>query len=241
MTRRASFDSPPAQFWPGAPAAAWASAPATPLQRRRPLPTLATAKDFEQSMAHPDENRIFAIIMGVVFVVLLALATVAILVGGIPFPYSLIIAVAMALALRLFPKMVHRSAWNRLHSRAIAGAMLFDVYPSTLPLPGTGGVAILIDTRMPDQLAAHIHNAFVIWADRVASDPAAVSYVADMFGTARVHGAEDLFGPQARGAFVTADRDASVGSWRLMLPEAEPADPHHPYRNGVLVTVNGPK
>ncbi|OBG21574.1 hypothetical protein A5768_26075 [Mycolicibacterium fortuitum] len=232
---------PPGQIWPGDPAAAWASAARTPLQRRRPLPALATAKDFERSMAHPDENRIFAMIMGVVFVALLALAIVAFLVGGIPFPYSLVIAVTGAVALVLFPKMVYRTTWNRLHARAIAGAMLCDVYPSPLPLPGTGGAAILLDTRMPDQLAAHIHNAFVIWAERVASDPAAVAHIADMFGTAVVRGADELFGPQARGAFVAADRDASAGSWRLMLPEVAPADPVHPYRNGVLVTVNGPK
>lgn len=126
---------------------------------------------------------------------------------------------------------------RRFYARVMRGGVLCDVFPAGFPDATT---AILIDAGLPAAQAAYAYDVMTSWLGRLASDPATHTLPGDLFSDGPIRGAEELAGPDGRGAFlVTGEKNPHQG-WRLILPEANPRDPHRPYSNGLVVQVETP-
>lgn len=132
----------------------------------------------------------------------------------------------------VFPRLL-----SRFYARVMRGGVLCDVYPAGFRDAET---AILIDARLPDAQAAHVHHTIVSWLGWLASNPAALTQAGDLFADGPIRSADELAGPGAAGGFLVAGDKNPAKGWRLILPETNPRDPHRPYSNGLVVQVDTP-
>lgn len=132
----------------------------------------------------------------------------------------------------VFPRLL-----SRFYDRVMRGGVLCDVYPAGFPDARTG---ILIDARLPEAQAAHVHHTIVSWLGWLASNPTALTQAGDLFADGPIRSADELAGPGAGGGFLVAGDKNPAKRWRLILPETNPRDPHRPYSNGLVVQVDTP-
>ncbi|MCV7067465.1 hypothetical protein H7H51_20430 [Mycolicibacterium farcinogenes] len=156
---------------------------------------------------------------------------------GIDTTVSIAFGVIVFLIAVVLPRVGLPILMRRFYARVMRGGVLCDVYPAGSPDAQT---AILIDVRLPDAQAAHVHHTIVSWLRWLASNPTASAQAGDLFAESPIRSADDLAGPDARGGFLVArDKKPSQG-WRLILPEENPGNPHRPYSNGLVVRVDPP-
>lgn len=202
------------------------------------MPPLNSVDEVKRAVPYPHMVRAFVTTMAIGAVYLVGVAAYAIVTRGHQnmVVFTALVAVWFAFLFggtRLIPSILMR----RFYDRVMRGGVLCDVFPAGFPDATT---AILIDARLSDAQAAYAYDVMTSWLGRLASDPATHTEPGDLFSDGPIRGAEELAGPDGRGAFlVTGEKNPHQG-WRLILPETNPRDPHRPYSNGLVVQVETP-
>ncbi|OMC34908.1 hypothetical protein A5740_08950 [Mycobacterium sp. GA-1841] len=213
-------------------------APQVPFERRRPIPPLNSADEVKRAVVYPDTIRAFVTMMAIGALYLLGVVAYALLTSG---HQNMVVVTVLVAGWFVFlfgaTKVVLPGLMRRFYDRVMRGGILCDVYPAGLP---DAKAALLIDARLSDAQAAYVHDSIISWLGRWAADPVARTPAADLFANGQIRSADELAGPGAHGGFLVAHDTDPYRGWRLILPEANPRDPHRPYANGVVVKVVTP-
>jgi hypothetical protein len=200
---------------------------------------LTSADEVKRAVAYPHFLRGLLIVGTVMFALVFAWAMYALVNRDrdLNTTITIVFAVTLFSVAVLVPRVVFPRLLSRFYDRVMRGGVLCDVYPAGFP---HADAAILIDARLPDAQAAHVHHTIVSWLGWLASNPAALTQAGDLFADGPIRSADELAGPGARGGFLVAGDKNPAKGWRLILPETNPRDPHRPYSNGLVVQVDTP-
>lgn len=231
--------------WPGDPGAAWAAAIGAPPLERPPAPDATSSfARFTELVEIENDIRFHGwmsvMFAGMIFAGLFFIGDFRSQIGELGLLRAFFLgddwyrnALAFSVPLFLFGGMYtvlsaprrYAKRERRLYERARSVGILGLAFPSGYKMPDgekSTPVSVVMDPRIGDAQAGRLLRAVSTWLAGLEHDSKTENAVNFRLGVYQTVRTETIFGPEAAGGFVRADRRlGSPMPWRLILPDAK--------------------